>query len=152
MALERAFIPSYLAGIPFNGSLNLADYHYSPAPVDPRTDEDCLFLDVLVPKEIYQSRGRSQRHRGAPVLVWIYGGGYAFGDKTTQTGSPGLIARSKQDGSEGLIYVSFNYRVSLVLARLCVIPFLTTLLPAGSFWLASRSHVQQVRHTQCRTT
>ncbi|KAL2794574.1 Alpha/Beta hydrolase protein [Aspergillus keveii] len=111
MALERAFIPRYLAGIPFNGSLNLADYHYSPAPVDPRTDEDCLFLDILVPKEVYQSRGRNQRHRGAPVLVWIYGGGYAFGDKTTQTGSPGLIARSKQDGSDGLIYVSFNYRL-----------------------------------------
>jgi carboxylesterase type B len=121
MALERAFIPSYLAGIRFNGSLNLADYHYSPAPVDPRTDDDCLFLDILVPKEIYHSRGRNQRHRGAPVLVWIYGGGYAFGDKTTQTGSPGLIARSKQDGSEGLIYVSFNYRVSVILARSYVI-------------------------------
>jgi carboxylesterase type B len=52
------------------------------------------------------------------VLVWIYGGGYAFGDKTTQAGSPGIIARSKQGDSEGLIYVSFNYRVSLMLASL----------------------------------
>ncbi|KAH8696178.1 Alpha/Beta hydrolase protein [Talaromyces proteolyticus] len=111
LALESAFIPSYLAGIPFNGSLDLSDYQYTPTPVDPRTDEDCLFLDILVPKQVYDSARMQKKYRGAPVLVWIYGGGYAFGDKTTQTGAPGLIERSRQDGSEGVIYLSFNYRL-----------------------------------------
>ena len=34
--------------------------------------EDCLFLDVIVPKAIFDRRSGPS---GAPVLVWIYGGG-----------------------------------------------------------------------------
>jgi len=41
--------------------------------------EDCLFLDVQVPTSIYNNRGKGY---GAPVLVWIYGGGYTAGSKT----------------------------------------------------------------------
>jgi len=40
--------------------------------------EDCLFLDVQVPTSIYNNRGKGY---GAPVLVWIYGGGYTAGSK-----------------------------------------------------------------------
>lgn len=32
--------------------------------------EDCLFLDVVVPRSVFERKGR-----GAPVMVWIYGGG-----------------------------------------------------------------------------
>ena len=39
----------------------------------PGTNEDCLFLDVMVPEKIFNSAGKGY---GAPVLVWIYGGGY----------------------------------------------------------------------------
>ncbi|KAJ5117368.1 Alpha/Beta hydrolase protein [Penicillium atrosanguineum] len=110
-SLETAFMASYLDGVPFNESTNPADYPFVPLPTDPRTTEDCLFLDVLVPKEVMDKKGHARIGKGAPVLVWIYGGGYTFGDKTTQSGSPGLIARSKADGSDGVIYVSFNYRL-----------------------------------------
>jgi carboxylesterase type B len=40
---------------------------------DPRETEDCLFLDVFVPKQIFdsaQSRRKRMAGRGAPVLVW----------------------------------------------------------------------------------
>lgn len=37
---------------------------------DPMQNEDCLFLDVMVPGAIFENAGRVA---GAPVLVWIYG-------------------------------------------------------------------------------
>jgi carboxylesterase type B len=46
-----------------------------PAP-DPRTSEDCLFLDVVVPESIFTKKSSL-----ALVLVWIYSGGYVTGDR-----------------------------------------------------------------------
>jgi acetyl esterase/lipase len=43
------------------------------ASPDPRTTEDCLFLDVIAPETIFN------QNTSAPVLVWIYGGGYVNG-------------------------------------------------------------------------
>ena len=43
------------------------------APPTPGTTEDCLFLDVIVPKAIFDNannRRRQQSGTGAPVLVW----------------------------------------------------------------------------------
>ncbi|KJZ73668.1 hypothetical protein HIM_07001 [Hirsutella minnesotensis 3608] len=89
---------------------------------DPRQNEDCLFLDVMVPKKIYGKKwekksSAGQCHgpeRGAPVLVWIYGGGYVFGRKDDAAYDPaGLIARSQQGGSEGIVYVALNYRLGM---------------------------------------
>jgi acetylcholinesterase len=37
---------------------------------DPRENEDCLFLDVMVPKKVFENAGTG---RGAPVMVYIYG-------------------------------------------------------------------------------
>lgn len=76
--------------------------------VDPRTTEDCLFLDVVVPKAIFDNAGKG---KGAPVLVWIYGGGYTAGDKTDSGSSAGLILRSQSNNSTGVIYVAMNYRL-----------------------------------------
>ncbi|KUJ09769.1 alpha/beta-hydrolase [Mollisia scopiformis] len=77
------------------------------AAPDPRTTEDCLFLDVIVPESIYT------QNTSAPVLVWVYGGGYVNGDKTS-TGNPAtLIASSTEDGGEGVVYVAMNYRLGL---------------------------------------
>lgn len=45
--------------------------HQSFALNDTQT-EDCLFLDVFVPRSIL---GRAGQGYGAPVMVWIYGGG-----------------------------------------------------------------------------
>lgn len=64
---------------------------------DPPESEDCLFLDVVVPRGIFESdndNGDSARGKIdtqyclyllllivvlAPVMVWLYGGGYVFG-------------------------------------------------------------------------
>lgn len=83
--------------------------HYSVP--DSRITEDCLFLDVIVPEAIFDNSSSS----GAPVMVWIHGGGYTTGSKTGSGDPAGLIARSQTDGSDGIIYVSINYRVSILL-------------------------------------
>ncbi|KAL2844384.1 alpha/beta-hydrolase [Aspergillus pseudodeflectus] len=77
-----------------------------PVLMDPRASEDCLFLDVVVPKKIFKTSGKK---KGAPVLVWIYGGGYTGGSKTGQgSGSPvGLLRR----GNNEFVYVAINYRL-----------------------------------------
>lgn len=72
-------------------------------PQDPRTSEDCLFLDVFAPKNVFEDAGSGY---GAPVLVWIYGGGYTGGNKVS--GSPtGLFMRAEQD----IVFVAMNYRL-----------------------------------------
>ena len=85
---------------------------FTPAdipPVDPRTSEDCLFLDVLLPREIWDSRQR----RRAPVLVWINGGGFTLGAKDESGSGYGLVTRSQRFGTQGVILVSINYRLGL---------------------------------------
>ena len=85
-------------------------------PVDPRTSEDCLFLDVLLPKNIWETRS-SSRDR-APVLVWIYGGGFDLGWKDASGRGYGLVTRSQQFGNRGVILVSISYRLGLFVSCL----------------------------------
>lgn len=111
--VEPAFLLSLLEGTNFSQSTNISSYPYVPPKMDPRTTEDCLFLDVVVPKKIFdraQNKTFVPRKALAPVLVWIYGGGYVEGDKSTYDSS-GLIQRS-MIGGEGIVYVAMNYRVS----------------------------------------
>ncbi|KAF2146992.1 uncharacterized protein K452DRAFT_293488 [Aplosporella prunicola CBS 121167] len=75
---------------------------------DVRETEDCLFLDVIVQKTIFDKAGRG---KGAPVLVWIYGGGYTAGSKAAERTPSGLIQRSITKKSDGVIYVAMNYRL-----------------------------------------
>ncbi|KAA8905480.1 Alpha/Beta hydrolase protein [Sphaerosporella brunnea] len=63
--------------------------------------EDCLFLDVYVPKAIC---GQGKQ---VPVLAWWYGGGYTNGAKDSD-GSPWGIF---DQASEPFIFVSSNYRL-----------------------------------------
>lgn len=107
-AMGEPFVADYLNGHQFNGSLNISSYGYTPLPLDPRTTEDCLFLDVLTPQSVFDEGSR------APVLVWIYGGGYTSGDKSGFDGAP-LVSRSMLNGGDGIIYVALNYRVRLLL-------------------------------------
>lgn len=54
---------------------NVTNSNNSTTPIrvdNPREAEDCLFLDVIVPQNIF--RRADQGHR-APVLVWIHGMG-----------------------------------------------------------------------------
>lgn len=68
--------------------------------------EDCLFLDVNVPRKVFDSR----QAKKVPVLVWIHGGGYVAGSKWQFGSGAGFLAAA----SEPIIYVTINYRVSRV--------------------------------------
>ncbi|KAJ5733782.1 hypothetical protein N7493_002568 [Penicillium malachiteum] len=110
--IEPEFLLSVLEGTQFNQSANISSYPYMPTKPDPRTTEDCLFLDVIVPENVFnRSRsGRiSLRKSLAPVLVWIDGGGFVQGDKT-QLDPSGLVNRSTVAG-DGVVFVSINYRL-----------------------------------------
>lgn len=113
--ISPAFLASVQSGTPFNQSTNISAYPYTPQTPDPRTTEDCLFLDVVAPKKIFdraQNKTLAPQSSLAPVLVWIYGGGYTIGEKT-EYDPTGLIQRSGENG-DGVVYVALNYRVSLL--------------------------------------
>lgn len=59
--------------------------------------EDCLYLNVWTPAKSADER--------LPVLVWIYGGGFAGGSTSTPVHNGEHLAR------KGLVLVSINYRV-----------------------------------------
>lgn len=90
-AIAAQFIPEYLAGQTVFNSSSFNTSSGPPPPLDPRTTEDCLFLDVLAPKAIFDNAGKGA---GAPVLVWIYGGGYTEGSKSGSGNPAGLLLRS----------------------------------------------------------
>jgi para-nitrobenzyl esterase len=66
---------------------------------DSGPSEDCLYLNVWTP-----ARGNSAK---LPVMVWIYGGGFAAGS----------ASEPRQDGErlaqKGVVVVSFNYRLGV---------------------------------------
>ena len=111
------FIPAYLSGQPFKLTAveaAIAQASDSLPVQDARTTEDCLFLDVVVPEKIFSRVTKTANaNDGAPVLVWIYGGGYTAGEKTGfgQYNPAGLIEASQTSGSDGIVFVSFNYRL-----------------------------------------
>ncbi|KAI9678481.1 MAG: hypothetical protein M1829_002079 [Trizodia sp. TS-e1964] len=91
------FLPKYLTGDP-NATYSIA------TPVQlPQETEDCLFLDVMVPRTIYDNKSSG---KGAPVLIWVHGGGYVGGFKN-EANPAGLLSRSQG----GLIFVAINYRL-----------------------------------------
>ena len=77
--------------------LRFAWFHSSPCPqVIISTDEDCLGLDVYAPPA-------AESHH-LPVMVWFYGGAYAFGWNSMYDPAP-LVETGK------VIVVAVNYRV-----------------------------------------
>ncbi|KAI9842058.1 MAG: hypothetical protein M1837_007483 [Sclerophora amabilis] len=107
-----AFITSVLTGQNTSSFIGTStSFGYDASSLPPPTaqeSEDCLFLDVIVPEEIYKSRDEGE---GAAVLVWIYGGGYVSGNKTEGADPAGLFARSVNATGEYVIFVSLNYRL-----------------------------------------
>jgi len=61
------------------------------------TSEDCLYLNVWTPAKSSSAR--------VPVLVWIYGGGFAVGGTSVPTYSGEVLAK------KGVVLVSIAYRV-----------------------------------------
>jgi para-nitrobenzyl esterase len=64
----------------------------------PGVSEDCLFVNVTAPVETPTG--------GAPVMVWIHGGGFVTGSGADAIGD-GL----KFASGDGIVFVSFNYRL-----------------------------------------
>lgn len=75
---------------------------------DGSASEDCLHLDVVVPESVFNNVSAK-----APVLVWVYGGGYVYGGKNSVGNPATLLAQAKKNNGEGVIYVAMNYRVGL---------------------------------------
>jgi carboxylesterase type B len=73
-----------------------------PVDIPGTASEDCLSLDVLVPK--YKKEGL------LPVVFMIHGGGYALGSSTFFTPAESLLYRS--NGS--VIYVGIQYRLGML--------------------------------------
>lgn len=63
---------------------------------------------MLVPKTILDNAKHQgySRAKLAPVMLWIYGGGYTAGEKSTYNGA-GLLGASQ----DGVIFVAINYRL-----------------------------------------
>ncbi|KAJ6782487.1 hypothetical protein PWT90_05290 [Aphanocladium album] len=107
------------SGKPFNLSAwEQAIEDAPPIPIDTTkgTTEDCLFLDVHVPKKIFERAQRNPKgFHGVPVLVWVHGGGFILGSKTGYPQpkyNPDLIMQKGQEYSkDGFIYVAINYRL-----------------------------------------
>lgn len=113
--IAAQFIPAYLTGQPFNESAAeaaLAANSIPFPPQDPRTSEDCLFLDVMVPQKVF-SNVEHAREAAVPVLVWLYGGGYVNGEKTGygEYNPVGLFNASRVTVSKEFVFVAINYRV-----------------------------------------
>lgn len=136
--ISAEFVPAYLTGKPFNASAAEAALaaqlqSFSPPPQDPRISEDCLFLDVIVPRKVFKDPTAA-----APVLVWIYGGGYVNGEKNGDGAyNPvGLINASRVTVSKEFVYVALNYRVRHVFV-IWNVRVLKHSLQLGAFgWLA----------------
>ena len=95
-------------GVPFPGKPN--------AGADPNAitiTEDCLFLDIYVPKSVLDAKPIAAN---VPTIVWIYGGAYVTGAKNgpgvnnplyTGVGALNAARRLNQD----VIFVAGNYRL-----------------------------------------
>ncbi|OAG05997.1 alpha/beta-hydrolase [Paraphaeosphaeria sporulosa] len=71
----------------------------------PEESEDCLYLNVFAPKKSWKPYFRKPRY---PVLYWIYGGGFNFGN----AGQP-IYDGSHFAALENVILVSVNYRTNV---------------------------------------
>jgi para-nitrobenzyl esterase len=67
-----------------------------------QVSEDCLTLNVYAPSDA--SSAQVRQRRPVPVMVWLYGGGFALGDNTQY--DPSRLAQR-----QGVIVVAPNYRL-----------------------------------------
>lgn len=72
-------------------------------------DEDCLFLDVVVPGKAMRSPSTSK----LPVVIFIYGGAFVFGSKDIYLPDLPFYDGSGMIGQSGgdIIFVAMNYRL-----------------------------------------
>lgn len=81
------------------------------------TSEDCLHLDVQVPKAAFDQRKIADSRTLLPIVVWIHGGGYVQGHKSEYGDGSGLITRAKEIGGDGVMWVAINYRLGMFVSH-----------------------------------
>lgn len=77
--------------------------------------EDCLYANVWAPAgaKVVDPSQRGRKGSGLAVWVFIQGGGYVSNSNANWNGSE-IVARSMAAGpKEGVVFVSFNYRVGM---------------------------------------
>lgn len=85
--------------IPWEGVRSAAEFGNSPVQAFPgQGDEDCLYLNVWTPAKVQKEK--------LPVMVWIYGGGFAMGSSSQYDGA--------RLASKGVVLVTINYRVGIL--------------------------------------
>jgi para-nitrobenzyl esterase len=75
-----------------------------PAPDEPASSEDCLFLNVWTPKANKGALAAAKR----PVMVWLHGGGFANGSGGAAMYDGGALARKG-----GVVTVTVNHRLNV---------------------------------------
>ena len=112
LAIAGKFIGPYLTGQTAAFYAQYPSQSSFPAPsvppASPFETEDCLFLDVKIPETTLKTENVTNTK--APVLVWLYGGGFTGGYKT-QYPPDSLLEQSRIANSAGVIFVQLNYRV-----------------------------------------
>jgi para-nitrobenzyl esterase len=67
------------------------------------TSEDCLQLNVFAPRDAKGGAAPKTGKGGAPVMVWIHGGGHRWG--------AGWVYGGENFARDGVVVVSINYRL-----------------------------------------
>ncbi|POS81905.1 hypothetical protein EPUL_005999, partial [Erysiphe pulchra] len=75
--------------------------------------EDCLFLDIIVPKQVWDQTHDHSVQSFAPVFVWIHAGGFTSGSRDFHEDPSKMLAKSLEIQKDGVIIVSINYRLGL---------------------------------------
>jgi len=86
---------------PWDTVMQTTQYAAGPIQGAPSPDysEDCLYLNVWTPAKTSEEK--------LPVLVWIYGGGFVFGN----TADPNYDCEALTRATGGMVMASINYRV-----------------------------------------
>ncbi|CAK1583915.1 unnamed protein product [Parnassius mnemosyne] len=101
------------------------DVFYGKLMTSQKMDEACIYANIHVPIEAlpattqrrpsrdlqppYEtglSDEEEERHPGLPILVFVHGGGFAFGSGDSDLHGPEYLV------SKGLIVITFNYRLN----------------------------------------
>lgn len=95
---------------PWSGSKQISALKYGSACAQPPSSsnlagslsEDCLFLNVVTPYLPASQTGKLK-----PVVLWVYGGRFVYGDSALAQYNGGTNFASRND----VVWVSLNYRV-----------------------------------------
>ncbi|KAJ3562066.1 hypothetical protein NP233_g9805 [Leucocoprinus birnbaumii] len=90
------------APFPLRSNSSLSAQLHNQKRASPQSSEDCLFLNVFAPASAVPQKS------DLPVVVWIHGGGYVFGDASGLPGSD-LI----REAGNGVIAVTIQYRLGV---------------------------------------